>query len=129
MPASLLRKILQDVTPLLANEDPEAFGQPSEPGKWSKRQVLGHLIDSAYNNHQRFLRGQRGEELIFEGYQQNEWVTLNRYHDRTSEEVINTFLVVQGHLAHLLSRIPAEVLTPKVANPEPALTKRESTCP
>ncbi|MEM7573533.1 MAG: DinB family protein [Bacteroidota bacterium] len=115
MPAARLQKILQDLAPRLAQEDEQAFGQPSGPGKWSKRQILGHLIDSAYNNHQRFLRGQRGDALVFQGYQQNEWVTLNRYHNRSSKEVINTFLVVQEHLAHMLSRIPAEVLNKPIS--------------
>src|SRR4030095_2595683 len=35
------------------------------PGKWSKKEILGHLIDSATNNHQRFVRTQMTEELIF----------------------------------------------------------------
>ena len=39
--------------------DAEAAGVPA-PGRWAKKEVVGHLIDSAANNHQRFVRAQEG---------------------------------------------------------------------
>ncbi|HEY0405248.1 MAG TPA: DinB family protein, partial [Pyrinomonadaceae bacterium] len=49
------------------------------PGKWSPKEIIGHLIDSAANNHQRFVRAQFTDELIFPGYAQNEWVAVQHY--------------------------------------------------
>ena len=50
--------------------------QPRAPGKWSKREILGHLIDSAANNHQRFVRAQQSPRLEFPRYAQDDWVAV-----------------------------------------------------
>ena len=47
---------------------------PRAQDKWSPREIVGHLIDSAANNHQRFVRAQFTDDLVFSGYQQAEWV-------------------------------------------------------
>ncbi|MBK9046740.1 MAG: hypothetical protein IPL74_08565 [Bacteroidetes bacterium] len=46
--------------------------------KWSKKEILGHLIDSATNNHQRFVRGQF-ETVPEISYDQNNWNTFSYY--------------------------------------------------
>ena len=53
--------------------DAEAMRRPSA-GKWSAKEIIGHLIDSASNNHQRFVRARWQEDMVFLGYQQDEWV-------------------------------------------------------
>ncbi len=57
----------------------EESRQPLSPGKWSASEVIGHLIDSAANNHQRFVRAQFRDELVFPGYEQEEWVRVQGY--------------------------------------------------
>ncbi|HEX9422435.1 MAG TPA: hypothetical protein VF899_04280, partial [Pyrinomonadaceae bacterium] len=47
---------------------------PRAAGKWSPKEIIGHLIDSASNNHQRFVRAQFSDDLIFAGYEQEGWV-------------------------------------------------------
>ena len=54
--------------------------RPSEVG-WSIAEVLGHLVDSACNNHQRFIRAQHSDELEFPAYQQRQWVEAAGYQD------------------------------------------------
>jgi hypothetical protein len=49
------------------------------PDRWTIKEVLGHLIDSAANNHQRFVRAQFVSELVFPKYEQNEWVQSQHY--------------------------------------------------
>ncbi|MEL7161262.1 MAG: DinB family protein [Bacteroidota bacterium] len=78
--------------------------------RWSKKEILGHLIDSAYNNHQRFLRAPSQDHLRFVGYDQNEWVRRNAYQQREAREVVATFLAVQRHLAHTIATLSPEVL-------------------
>ncbi len=51
----------------------------SGDGKWSRKEVLGHLIDSASNNHQRFVRAQLDGALNFPGYQQDGWNRAQQY--------------------------------------------------
>ena len=80
------------------------------PHKWSKKEILGHLIDSAYHNHKRFLRADKKGDLIFEGYDQNEWVAKNNYQNRDAKEVIALFLVVNFHISDLINNIDEGVL-------------------
>lgn len=63
------------------------------PGKWSKKEILGHLCDSAINNQARFIRAQI-EELPFTvvGYKQNEWVRLQDYQNASGEEIVQLWV-------------------------------------
>lgn len=72
--AENLRKTVKDILPLLQNfSDKEASARPL-PDKWSKKEVLGHLIDSACNNQQKFVRTMAEPRVDFVGYRQNHWV-------------------------------------------------------
>ncbi|MEM9529117.1 MAG: DinB family protein, partial [Bacteroidota bacterium] len=72
MPTKTLLSILRAAAPQLEAIPDEVFSQSSGPGRWSQKQILGHLIDSAYNNHQRFLRAPHQDHLRFVGYDQEE---------------------------------------------------------
>jgi DinB family protein len=73
-------------------------------GNWSAKEILGHLIDSAANNHQRFVRGQLDRELISPGYAQNEWVETERFNDREWTDLIQFWLAYNRHLLHVMSQ-------------------------
>ena len=70
-----------------AISDSDAATQ-SAPDKWSPNQVIGHLIDSASDNDQRFVRANFVEDLIFPGYDQEKWVELGRYADTPWESLL-----------------------------------------
>ena len=78
---------------------------------WAPIEVLGHLIDSATNNHQRFVRAQFTDDLIFGGYEQNQWVSSQKYLDESWSEVIDLWSAYNLHLLHVVSVIPQDVLT------------------
>lgn len=78
--------------------------------KWSKKEILGHLIDSAYNNHQRFLRAEEQSNLTFDGYDQVDWVIRNQYQQRKSSEIIHTWIIVNQHLSHLITSLSPEIV-------------------
>ena len=80
-------------------------------GKWSPREVIGHLIDSAANNHQRFVRAQFTDDLEFLGYEQAEWVGVQGYNEESWEQLVQLWRLYNLHLLHLISRIPEEQLT------------------
>jgi len=84
--------------------------QPS-PDKWAPIEVLGHLIDSAANNHQRFVRAQFTDNLVFPGYEQEQWISAQKYHEHAWSDVIQLWSAYNLHLVHVSSRIPQEVLT------------------
>jgi hypothetical protein len=79
-------------------------------GKWSKKELLGHLIDSAANNHQRFVRAQLVPELRLPGYTQNEWVACQGYSTEEWQQLVTLWASLNRHLAHLTARIPASAL-------------------
>src|SRR5215218_8763786 len=85
--------------------------QKSSPEDWSPAEVLGHLIDSAANNHQRFVRAQFTDDLVFAGYEQNQWVSSQKYRDESWSEVIQLWSSYNLHLLHVVSVIPEDVLT------------------
>src|SRR5580700_8958249 len=72
-------------------------------GHWSRKEILGHLIDSAANNHQRFVRGQLERELITPSYAQKEWVETERFQDREWSDLIQFWLAYNRHLLHIMS--------------------------
>jgi hypothetical protein len=108
--AHILRQLVDDHERiLLAVADAAADHSPS-PQKWSRKQILGHLIDSAANNHQRFIRLQLAPELQFPGYQQNEWVDLNGYASRPWKELVALWAGYNRHLAHVIERLDPAAL-------------------
>ncbi len=89
----------------------ERAAAPTAPGKWSRKEIVGHLIDSASNNHSRFVRAQFQEDLVFSGYDQNEWVRAQRCRERPWTELVEQWRLMNLHLAHLMESIPEDVRT------------------
>jgi len=92
----------------------EAIGEKASleigPGTWSKRQILGHLIDSALNNDQRFVRAQSGEALDFPDYEQDAWVAAHGYAERPWPELVALWASLNEQVAHAIERLPADRL-------------------
>jgi hypothetical protein len=86
----------------------KSSAKPS-PNKWSKKEILGHLIDSATNNHQRFIRVQfENRPSIF--YDQDMWVLYNHYNELPAKQLIRFWTLYNKHLLEIIKRIPEENL-------------------
>ena len=81
---------------------------PLSPGKWSAQQVIGHLVDSAANNHQRFVRGQLQDDLVFLGYAQEDWVRVQHYADAPWPDLVALWRLYNLHLARVIELAPAD---------------------
>jgi hypothetical protein len=77
-------------------------------GKWIKKEILGHLIDSAANNHQRFVRAPLADPFVGPGYDQRAWVSLHRYRDRSWTELIDIWAGLNAQVAYAMESVPAE---------------------
>lgn len=77
--------------------------KPFSEDKWSAKQIVGHLIDSAANNHQRFVRGQFQGNLIFQGYNQDEWVSSQQYNSESWSLLIELWRTYNLHLHHVMA--------------------------
>jgi len=96
---------IESELPNLVAIDEERASTPRADGKWSRKQVMGHLVDSAFNNHQRFVRAQLSSSLSFPGYTQDSWVTAQAYQDRSWADILRLWVEVNRHLAHVIARI------------------------
>ncbi len=106
-----LEQTIKSVLPLLEKiTDSEASLKPAA-NKWSKKEILGHLLDSACNNQQKFLRTMITSKLQFFGYQQNEWVSLQNYNAVKWKTLINWWVSVNEHLSHIIENTPKETLS------------------
>ena len=77
---------------------------------WTPKQILGHLIDSAANNHQRFVRAQFTDELAFPGYDGDQWVDVQRYNEAEWRQLVELWKLYNLHIARMASYIPNSVL-------------------
>lgn len=85
----------------------EEWGYQNAPDKWTKKEILGHLIDSAANNHQRFVRTQHEENLQIT-YNQNIWVKVQNYKFEDVEILIELWYYYNLHLINVIKNIPKE---------------------
>ena len=102
--------LCETIPSLLYQINDSDFSFKSAPGKWSKKQVIGHLIDSATNNHHRMVRGQF-DVVPRITYDQNKWNEHGYYQDMDKDQVISFWTVYNQQLLELIKRIPVEKLS------------------
>jgi len=85
----------------------ESEQRPS-PERWTKKEVLGHLIDFASNNHQRFVRGQIVSGQEFPGYQQEQWVRIQGYQSARWPDLSDLWRAYNTHLLHVIECMTEE---------------------
>jgi hypothetical protein len=89
------------------------MSEKSSSNKWSKKEIIGHLIDSATNNHQRFVRGQFENNPEIR-YDQNKWNQYNFYQQIDSKQIILFWTFYNKQLIEIIERIPTENLKRQV---------------
>lgn len=108
--ANHLREIVAQVLPALRKISDEEASLKPRPGKWSKKEILGHLIDSACNNQQKFVRTMAQPHLEFVGYGQNHWVASQNYQTTDWLLLITFWEAYNLHLAHVIENVSEKVL-------------------
>jgi hypothetical protein len=103
-----LRNAIEKFTPMLEEMSDEATRRRPAPDKWCAREIIGHLIDSASNNHQRFVRALFQDDLVFPGYVQDAWVAAQQYRDAPWEELLELWRSFNLHIARVMEAAPAE---------------------
>ena len=113
-----LQFLLDTIPAKLADiREPDFSFKPSE-NKWSKKEALGHLIDSATNNHQRFVRVQF-EDTPTIIYDQDNWNHFSFYNQMDGNHVIYFWATYNRHLLKLIKLIPKENLERTCRTNEP----------
>jgi hypothetical protein len=99
----LLKNITEIPSKFLSFGEDELREKPA-PEKWSKKEILGHLIDSAANNHHRFVKAQIEEDpFTIISYQQNSWVAVQNYNEMDSESLIALWKSYNHHILWIIS--------------------------
>lgn len=104
---NLVGAVVEAARELRAIDDAVAGAKPNT-GVWSVKEILGHLVDSAANNHQRFVRAQGATELSFPGYEQDVWVRAQDYQNTAWPQLVDLWVLYNYHLARVIGRIPAD---------------------
>ena len=91
--------------------------RPRERG-WCAREILGHLVDSACNNHRRFVVGLGAPPVAFLGYNQDDWVERQHYSQVPFRDIVALWAAYNRHLAHVIAKTPEEALANSGEGPD-----------
>ena len=118
---TLLQRALEVVPGRLSAISNEHAATRSGQSKWSHKEELGHLLDSACNNHQRIVRAVLQENPAMPGYEQRAWVEMHAYQQRDWQELIQLWTALNRQLLAAANGVPgsawSRMLT--VATPQP----------
>ena len=105
-----LVRAVQSAELLLRQISDAESSAPVLKGGWSRKQVLGHLIDSASNNHQRFVRASLQGSLEFPGYDQDGCVRVQAVQSAPWPLLVTLWTNYNLYLAHVIAHLPASQL-------------------
>ena len=119
--------LILDVSERINNYSEDELSAKPNPVKWSKKEILGHLCDSATNNLSRFIRAQLEDEPFrVVPYRQDEWVKLNGYNEMKAERIVKLWCALNLQITNVISRIPEEKLAVKCDLGDSAFREGES---
>jgi hypothetical protein len=102
-----LQHLCNTIPSLLHEIDEDTFSHKPSPGKWSKKEIMGHLIDSATNNHHRFVRGQF-EACPVIAYDPDKWNEFGYYQQMDRMQIVDFWTIYNRQLIALARAIPTE---------------------
>src|SRR3982750_1877220 len=106
--ASKLDNIIDEYLPQLQAQNEEECAYKSSPDKWSKKEILGHLIDSAQSNIRRFIVAQY-EEQPFIKYNQDAWVAITGYQEHEFKSIVDLWRLMNLHIVRILSNLTPDM--------------------
>ncbi len=118
-----LRAEVDAALPRLRALSEERAAAPRGAGKWVRKEILGHLIDSAANNQQRFVRARFSDPFVWPGYDQNAWVSAHGYGERPWTELVDLWTASNEQVGAAMRSVPPDRLaTSCVIGNDPAVT-------
>lgn len=113
---------LSDIHGALLAVSPALADTPWRPGGWTRKQIVGHLLDSAANNRQRFVRAAIDGAYAGPGYEQDAWVSAHGYAEQSWDDLLLWWSAEHQILMSVVDRIPEDRLDTmcRVGEDEPA---------
>ena len=120
-----LVQVVSSAEAILSQVPETECSKPVLSGGWSRKQVLGHLIDSASNNHQRFVRATLQTSLDFPGYDQDGCVRVQAVEEARWPLLVALWADYNRYLAHVIAHLPASKLETlcRIGSDEPVTLK------
>jgi hypothetical protein len=117
--AERLTLTIEEVKAVINNTNAADLANKPDPEKWSKKEILGHLIDSGINNLQRFTEVRfKTQPYIVRRYSQDELVTANGYQHANIEEVLSCWLAVNTRIVNVVRSLPPDLLSAGIILPD-----------
>lgn len=107
--AAELVVVVEEASARLHLVSSEAAARRPSPEDWSIKEIIGHLIDSALNNHRRFVLAQWTTDLVVSGYDPDAWVATQRYREAPWPGLVDLWRELNLHVARTMTSIPADV--------------------
>lgn len=126
--ASELESTVNEAYPQLMGLPKASIEARPKPGGWSVKEILGHLIDSASNNHQRFVRLQVEDDLVFPNYSQDNdaWVSIQGYQQASWDDLAALWRSYNMQLARIIRTVSEECIDHKwIVDPSTSITLGE----
>lgn len=112
--AQNLKDVVNKMIPILKEIDDNSASKRPAEGKWSPKEVIGHLIDSANNNQMKFVKAIELKNIDVAGYHQNEWVNIQKYTNYDWHQLIDFWAIFNRHIAHILENVPSDALSNEI---------------
>lgn len=113
-----LQHLVNEVPRQIQQFSTEEMAHRPDRGKWSKREILGHLCDSALHNWQRFCLFQQGEgQLQITRYQQDKMVALNNWQGQPTGQIAALWVSLNMQIVAVLKNLPKEKLPQPIVLP------------
>ncbi|BFO66157.1 DinB family protein [Chryseobacterium sp. KCF3-3] len=105
----ILRNIIDAELQRFQNITEEEWSRKGSSEKWSKKEIIGHLCDSAFTNIRRFVVTQykENENIV---YDQNFWVKAQNYQNVPTSDLIDLWKSLNYQIVHIVENIPDEAL-------------------
>jgi len=115
--AQFLQQIIDDCTKKFKSISAESWSDKPLSNKWSRKEILGHLCDSAMNNIRRFVVSQYEENNVIV-YQQDDWVASQDYQSENYQNIISLWKLLNEQIIKIIKKIPQEKLKNTCKTPE-----------
>ena len=107
--ASTLKELITTHLEIFKTYSEAEWAAKPDPARWSKKELIGHLIDSAQNNLRRFVVTQYivNQNIV---YDQNQWVALQHYQNTATADLLELWRLLNFQIARVIENIPSERL-------------------
>lgn len=114
-----LEYLIHQISDFIKKSSEEEISKKLSPNKWSKKEIIGHLVDSGINNLQRFTEIQFEEKPYqLKSYKQDQLVEANDYQAAKREDILNLLIAINSRIINIIKLQTDETLNYQIVTSE-----------